>query len=376
MCSWPWRLRAGCLHAAAPRQPGGPAGGLSTPSRRCPHHDALVVVRTRRGQAGTRTRDAHDEGRRHRRASKCSRCIRSKLEGNFPYLSPEFLDDLKFTAEKARELGLRFDLTLGSGWPFGGPHIPITEAAARLRVDRVPVPPNATSVPLPAIGEGEKFLAAFLARGDRGSSRPKASNAERSRQRGAGAAEAGEGRVVLFFIESRTRQTVKRPSMGAEGWVLDHYDRKAVDTHLNAVGEKLLGALGKDLPYAIFSDSLEVYNSDWTPGLLEEFRKRRGYDLMPYLPGPGRRHGRQDGRHPPRLGQDADGTVRGAVPQAADRMGAPPRHEIPLADLWHPAGDAVEPGAGRPARRRGHRSGGTFRPPGGRHRRTICTAGR
>ena len=25
------------------------------------------------------------------------------------------------------------DLTLGSGWPYGGPHIPIAEASGRLR---------------------------------------------------------------------------------------------------------------------------------------------------------------------------------------------------------------------------------------------------
>src|SRR4051812_8244988 len=43
----------------------------------------------------------------------------SKGFRNLPYLSDEFLDDLKFTAGKARDLGLRFDLTLGSGWPFG-----------------------------------------------------------------------------------------------------------------------------------------------------------------------------------------------------------------------------------------------------------------
>src|SRR5215475_9343744 len=47
------------------------------------------------------------------------------LEGNLTYLSPEFLDALQFTGGKARELGLRMDLTLGSGWPYGGPHIPI-----------------------------------------------------------------------------------------------------------------------------------------------------------------------------------------------------------------------------------------------------------
>src|SRR6185295_4051859 len=58
------------------------------------------------------------------------------LDGNFGYLSPEFLDALRFTGAKARELGLRMDLTLGSGWPYGGPHIPITKAAGKLRVER------------------------------------------------------------------------------------------------------------------------------------------------------------------------------------------------------------------------------------------------
>src|SRR5216683_2676922 len=33
---------------------------------------------------------------------------------NFAYLSPEFLKALRFTSDKARELGLRMDLTLGS----------------------------------------------------------------------------------------------------------------------------------------------------------------------------------------------------------------------------------------------------------------------
>jgi hypothetical protein len=205
---------------------------------------------------------------------------------NFPYLSAEFLDDLSFTAEKAHELGLRFDLTLGSGWPFGGPHIPITEAAGRLRVDRVPVPANAASVPMPRIAEGEKFIAAFLVRGDQ--RQFSAEGIRRIMEVDSSAvhveAEAGAGRVVLFFISSQTRQTVKRPAVGAEGFVLNHYDRAAIDTHLKMVGEPLLKAVAKNPPYAIFSDSLEVYNSDWTGNFLEEFQKRRGYDLMPYLP--------------------------------------------------------------------------------------------
>jgi hypothetical protein len=191
---------------------------------------------------------------------------------NFPYLSGEFLDDLKFAAQKAKELGLGFQLTLGSGWPFGGPHIPISLAASRLRVARLDIPPGAASLPLPSLSEGETFLAAFLGQ------RPLESNGARI-QLPAGAA----GRV-LVFLSSRTRQTVKRPAVGAEGWVLDHYSRAALDRHLREVGEKLLAAVGGNIPETIFSDSLEVYNADWTPNFLEEFPKRRGYDLTPYLP--------------------------------------------------------------------------------------------
>jgi alpha-L-rhamnosidase len=211
---------------------------------------------------------------------------------NLKYLSDEFLDHLQFAGEKARELGLRMDLTLGSGWPFGGPHIPITEAAGKLRVDRVPVPANASSVPLPALGEGEKFIAAFLAKGDgRQFSAECIRQITRIDSKGEidtsavkVPAEPAESRVVLFFIAGRTRQTVKRPAFGAEGWVLDHYDLAAIRTHLKVVGEPMLKALAKTPPYSVFSDSLEVYGSDWTGDFLEEFEKRRGYDLTPYLP--------------------------------------------------------------------------------------------
>ncbi|HYL73105.1 MAG TPA: glycosyl hydrolase [Bryobacteraceae bacterium] len=205
---------------------------------------------------------------------------------NSPYMSAEFLDALRFTAEKARELGLRMDLTLGSGWPFGGPHIPITQAAGRLRVDRVPVGANAATIPLPYINTGEKLIAAFLAQGDRQRFSPEGIERLTNIDRAGVHLPPGltGSHVVLFFIASRTGQTVKRPAVGAEGFVLDHYDRAAIENHLKFAGDRIMEALGKNPPYAVFSDSLEVYGSDWTGDLLEQFQKRRGYDLTPYLP--------------------------------------------------------------------------------------------
>jgi hypothetical protein len=167
-----------------------------------------------------------------------------EIDHNFPYLSDEFLDDLRFAGTKARELGLRFDLTLGSGWPFGGPHIPLSLAAGRLRIVRGAAP---------ELAEGEQLVAAYPDR-------------------------------KLYLVASHTGMMVKRAAVGAEGFVLDHYNRAAIDAHLKAVGDRLAQAFGANPPHSVFSDSLEVEGSDWTGDFLEQFRKHRGYDLTPYLP--------------------------------------------------------------------------------------------
>jgi hypothetical protein len=196
---------------------------------------------------------------------------------NVPYLSDAFLDNVRFTAGLARELGLRVDVTLGSGWPYGGPHTPITEAAGRLRCDHVAVDQAASSVPVPALENGEKLITAFLA--------PEMKQlSEIHNGRLLLPAGLDGAHTILFFTASRTGMQVKRASVGAEGFVLDHYDRSAIEHHLSAVAGRLLGAFGANPPHSVFSDSLEVFASDWTSDFLAEFQKRRGYDLTPYLP--------------------------------------------------------------------------------------------
>ncbi len=205
---------------------------------------------------------------------------------NYPYTSDEHLEHIRFAAEQARRLGLRMDVTIGSGWPFGGPHIPITQAAGELRVESIPVPEGADSLPVPALETSEDLLAVFLV--------PQEADESDLSQAKALPMPAGQRleisgglkahSKVLFFISSRTGMMVKRPADGAAGFVLDHYDRTAIENHLHAVGDRLLSAFGDHPPYAIFSDSLEDYGSDWTPDLMNEFQRRRGYDLTPLLP--------------------------------------------------------------------------------------------
>ncbi|MGB7265596.1 MAG: glycosyl hydrolase, partial [Terracidiphilus sp.] len=205
---------------------------------------------------------------------------------NIPFLSPQFLDMVSFTAQTAHDLDMRLNFTLGSGWPYGGSYVPINDAAGRLRVVGDEVPSGALSLPIPSIRNGEKLLASFLAAGT-----PDHYDAEHTQQLDAihdyrlmlPPAISGP-HVVLFFISSRTGQQVKRAAVGAEGFVLDHFSMEAIQNHLKTVADPLIEACGKNLPYSVFSDSLEVYESDWTPDFLEEFRARRGYDLTPHLP--------------------------------------------------------------------------------------------
>src|SRR5262245_27964137 len=156
-----------------------------------------------------------------------------------PFLSDEYLDALRFTAEKARELGLRVDLTIGSGWPYGGPMVPVNEAAGRLRVERVKVNANQRRVPIPNIADGEKLLAAFLGQ----------TEIKEMKDGAVWLPASIEGQnEVMFFISSRTGQQVKRPAVGSEGFVLDHYDRIAIEHYLKNVGNRLLGAFGNKPP--------------------------------------------------------------------------------------------------------------------------------
>src|SRR4030095_6700256 len=161
---------------------------------------------------------------------------------NMSLLSDEFIAALRFTSKTARELGLRFDLTLGSGWPYGGPTVPIGEAAGRLRVEQVNVPDNSQRIALPGIGAGEKLLAVFAARVE-----GKSIAADTLRE----ITEIRDGAVTLpietpgplqvqFFIASRTGMQVKRPAIGGEGFVVDHLDRASIDHYLSQVGDRLM----------------------------------------------------------------------------------------------------------------------------------------
>ena len=202
---------------------------------------------------------------------------------NFDYLSEEFLGDVGFANEVGRREGMRVDMTLASGWPYGGKYVKVEDASARIKMVVVDLPAGAATVDVPELLAGERLIAAFVADGTK--AKYAAASAVRLPVSEGWKIPAGaKARVALVFVQTPTGQMVKRAAQGAEGFVLDHYNRGAIETHLKVVGEPLMKAFAGRPPYAVFSDSLEVYHADWTPGLLGEFQKRRGYDLLPHLP--------------------------------------------------------------------------------------------
>jgi hypothetical protein len=221
---------------------------------------------------------------------------------NIRYFSSECYELLRHTVQETRRLGMQFDLTLGSGWPYGGPFIPVELAARRARalIQETAGPGRFSWRLAPEFTEDENIVAA-LAVPVLPSGHPDLQHSrvvwDQTRVPGASAEFSGRGfdnwdvppglwRLVVV-IDCPTGQQVKRPTLGMEGYVLDHFNRQAMDLFLAAAGDQVLNELKTvaDPPFhSVFCDSLEVYGADWTPNLLREFEKRRGYALTPYLP--------------------------------------------------------------------------------------------
>lgn len=148
------------------------------------------------------------------------------VQGNdandIPYLSPRWMQMLKYVEERGAQLGVEINMSTGTGWPFGGPLVSVEDAACKLNFNQE------------------------------------------------GGWEVG-----------RTAQKVKRAAPGGEGLVIDHFDRDAV-RHYLARFDSAFASQGVSFPKVMFNDSYEVYGADWTPRMYEEFQQRRGYDLRPY----------------------------------------------------------------------------------------------
>jgi hypothetical protein len=100
--------------------------------------------------------------------------------------------------------------------------------------------------------------------------------------------DAPEGRwEILRFGYSITGAQVSTSSGQWQGLVIDYLDPDALRAYWREIVEPMLTDarpwLGRSLKY-IHTDSWEAGGMNWTEKFPQEFHKRRGYDLLPFMP--------------------------------------------------------------------------------------------
>ena len=146
------------------------------------------------------------------------------------FLSDRWLELMLYACCEAKRLGLGVDVIPGTGWRLGGADVPMRERSVKLTLDRKEAP------------DGARYLAKA----------------------------------------AWSREPIKRPAPGGEGYSIDMFDRLAVAHHLERFNRRFFDRVPADLVRAQFHDSWE-YATDWSHRLLDEFAKRRGYDLRDFL---------------------------------------------------------------------------------------------
>jgi hypothetical protein len=252
------------------------------------------------------------------------------------FATPEFFENVAASIDEARKRGMFIDYTFGSGWPFGGGYDITPElVSVELRWTHLSVAGPAKfreQIEVPSIDDGDpanppgwlkglpdewaermrqrtKLVAVVAVRGtdarwqwNQGGGRQR--SASKSGELEAGTSidltshldsdgtlnwDVPEGTWQIFVFSSLpTGQRVNAGAGEGPQFVMDHLSAEAFAAHAKRVGDAAIPYIGKyfgDGMRAVFCDSLEVgANLFWSNDFLAEFKRRRGYNLLPYLP--------------------------------------------------------------------------------------------
>lgn len=216
------------------------------------------------------------------------------IKNNF-YLSPGYFESIRYACTEARERGMKFDLTLGSSWPFGGPFVSKEFSApnvipyvidvkgpckysydftTRLYGDCVACVmgrmENCQMIPESIVDITDKVIDKYLFNWEWGKELTTIDIPE------------GDYKIVVF-ISNEKRQTVLKPLPNGDGLIIDHNSKEALRYFLKNAGDPIAERMGEGMIQSYFCDSIEVFGQNWTDIIYEEFRKRRGYELRPYV---------------------------------------------------------------------------------------------
>ncbi|SHF97617.1 alpha-L-rhamnosidase [Mariniphaga anaerophila] len=216
------------------------------------------------------------------------------------WLSNEWMDMLQVAFDEAKKLDMVCDLIVGSGWPFGAESLPRNERAqvAIIYAETLEGPttfetsqfnifdtvdPGVTD---PCPSRTFEILSLKLVP-EPMSSLNQVIDLSEMRNEKVIKVDIPQGKYVFYaLVKVDSFANVINGAPGAAGPILNHMDSNAVRKYLNHMSDTIQKRTGplSDHLRALFSDSMELEGCNWNEDLPDEFKKRRGYDLMPYLP--------------------------------------------------------------------------------------------
>jgi len=246
--------------------------------------------------------------------------------GPVPFAGPQWREMFKHVVAEAHRLGLQVNMNNDAGWcGSGGPWVPPDKAMQKLvwtetqvtgptHVDRVlpqpqviagyyrdvavlafPAPAADNRIPdiagKTALIRQEFLLPASLPEQDASAAIRRGNVINLTsyiQENGRLTWDVPEGNWIILRIGHTPTGAMNAPSPASgRGLECDKLSKEGIEAHFAGFMANLIadvGELAGKTLVATHIDSWEVGSQNWTPRFREEFRRRRGYDPLPYLP--------------------------------------------------------------------------------------------
>jgi hypothetical protein len=210
--------------------------------------------------------------------------VQNNEVNDIPFLSEEWMEMVDFTITEAGKVGLGVDITLGTGWPYGGPCINEENAAKKLQVCSYDLgETQLISFDTDSVYKNNYFFELSKIVAINQENKIVDLETFKTEKQIEFNVPLGSWKLVFLGI-NLTNQKVKRAAPGGEGLVMNYFSKMAVEKYLNHFDSVFANSQFKIFPRAIYHDSYEVYHSDWTDDFFLHFKELRGYDLTDVLP--------------------------------------------------------------------------------------------
>jgi len=227
-----------------------------------------------------------------------------------PWLSTKSNEMIAFAAKEANNYGMIADLIGTPGWPFNSPDLAPDERALAIKIAKkkisgpgtfsstvddflnnlvFPTTPERSRLPkrfLNSEGAVEFRALTLIPEGDK----PPFPNAIQLMDKlrdNTIQFEIPPGEHTLYLVFTKKGWKSPTATFMDHSHRLNQYNKVAVEKLLYQLSDSIAPHTNQKLGTAfraIFCDSFEYGAEQWTAGFEEEFKKRRGYDLPPYLP--------------------------------------------------------------------------------------------